>query len=167
MKLTAPLLCTLALSISPFTLAGAAGPLVIDRVQFAENVEFKKAQSECALQQRFATALDKHLRKQGFDPLEVDAAGATPAPRLSVVIESIWAPGGGAWSGPKRVNISGELKNQGEVLGSFVGQRSSTGGVFGGFKGTCGILARDVEALSRDIARWIDKPTRDARLGER
>ena len=62
--------------------------------------------------------------------------------------------------------MTGELQGPQQLLGSFTGQRSSNGGVFAGFKGTCSILNRDVDSLARDIARWIEQPSKDARLGE-
>ena len=72
---------------------------------------------------------------------------------------------GGAWSGSKSVTVTGELIENGEVIGSFTGSRYSTGGAFGGFKGTCAILGRCIKTLGKDIAEWLKNPTMDAMLG--
>ncbi len=39
-------------------------------------------------------------------------------------------------------------------------------GAFGGFKGTCSILGRCIEALGKDIATWLKDPEMDSQLGD-
>jgi len=85
---------------------------------------------------------------------------------LHIEFSNILGTGGGAWSGPKSVTVRGELMENGEVIGSFTAARYSTGGAFGGFKGTCSILGRCVKTLGSDIARWLREPTMGAMLGD-
>ncbi|MFO7593314.1 MAG: hypothetical protein R6X15_04620 [Pseudomonadota bacterium] len=85
---------------------------------------------------------------------------------LELEFSQIYGQGGGAWSGAKSVTVNGTLKENGKTVGSFVGTRVSGGGAFAGYKGTCSILGRCVKILGDDIARWLQSPTMNARLGD-
>lgn len=63
------------------------------------------------------------------------------------------------------MTVHGELRENGEITGTFTATRYSTGGAFGGFRGTCSILGRCVKTLGSDIAKWLKRPTMDALLG--
>lgn len=85
---------------------------------------------------------------------------------LELEFSQVYGMGGGAWSGAKSVTVTGTLKENGKTLGNFIGTRVSGGGAFGGYKGTCSILGRCVKTLGDDIARWLQAPTMNARLGD-
>ncbi|MCG8488906.1 MAG: hypothetical protein MI756_15635 [Chromatiales bacterium] len=85
---------------------------------------------------------------------------------LNVEFSNVVGAGGGAWSGAKFVAVKGELFENGKKIGSFNGRRTSGGGFFGAYKGTCKILDRCVKALGKDIAVWMIDPSMDAMLGE-
>ncbi|MEW8256142.1 MAG: hypothetical protein AB2747_17430 [Candidatus Thiodiazotropha taylori] len=85
---------------------------------------------------------------------------------LNVEFSNVVGAGGGAWSGAKFVAVKGELFENGKKIGSFNGRRTSGGGFFGAYKGTCKILDRCVKALGKDIALWMIDPTMDAMIGE-
>ncbi len=85
---------------------------------------------------------------------------------LELAFSQVYGFGGGAWSGAKSVTVKGTLKENGKTIGTFIGTRFSGGGMFGGFKGTCSILGRCVKALGNDIARWLQAPSMNARLGD-
>ncbi len=53
------------------------------------------------------------------------------------------------------MTIRAEMLKGGAVVGTTVLTRSSSGGVFGGFKGTCSILDRVAGALGKDVAVWL------------
>lgn len=85
---------------------------------------------------------------------------------LDIEITEVFGPGGGSWSGAKNMNIRGTLKDSsGKSLGSFTATRFSTGGVMGGFKGTCGILRRITKALGKDVATFLVAPEEGVRMG--
>ena len=136
-------------------------------VGFADHVIVSEAVlNECTLQTRLPTFIEDGAGRNveiviTDEPLD-DVTGKV----LRLEYINILGAGGGAWSGPKSVTVSGELWENGEVIGSFVASRYSTGGAFGGFKGTCSILGRCIRALGTDIARWLRSPTMDARLGD-
>lgn len=85
---------------------------------------------------------------------------------LELEFSQIYGQGGGAWSGAKSVTVRGTLRENGKKIGSFVGTRVSGGGAFAGYKGTCSILGRCVKTLGDDIARWLQAPSMNARLGD-
>ena len=140
---------------------------LVSPVPFAEGSgASSKVKSECLLDTRLPQFIAEAAR-QGVTVVigptpEADAEGKY----LKIEFTSVMGPGGGAWSGPKSVTVKGELIENGEVIGSFIGSRYSTGGVFGGYKGTCSILGRCIKALGKDIAGWLRSPTMDARLGD-
>jgi hypothetical protein len=100
------------------------------------------------------------------------APGATPsAPGeggrvLTLEIVGMMGAGGGMYSGPKQMTMIGTLTEGGQVIGSFRARRTTTGGAWGGYKGTCSLLARTGKALAKDIGEWLRHPTADAKLGE-
>ena len=100
------------------------------------------------------------------------APGATPsAPTdagrvLDIEIVAMMGAGGGMWSGPKQMTVVGTLTEGGAVVGTFRARRTTTGGAWGGYKGTCSLLGRVGKALAKDIGDWLRAPTNDARLGE-
>lgn len=81
-----------------------------------------------------------------------EQAGADKLIQLTVI--AVHGYGGGSWSGPKSISLRADLKQNGSTLGTTVLNRSSTGGVFGGMKGTCDILNRVAVALGKDLANW-------------
>ena len=136
-------------SVLPFAEGSGASPAVMN---------------ECQLETKLPGFIKSYGKKNvtvTTDPLE-EAEGKV----LFIEFTHILGTGGGGWSGPKTVSVRGELRDGEEVTGSFTATRYSTGGAFGGFKGTCSILGRCVKTLGRDIANWIKNPTMDAHLGD-
>lgn len=82
-----------------------------------------------------------------------DQAGGATFVQLTVF--SVIGFGGGSWSGAKSMGIRVEILKGGTVVRSTSFTRSSNGGVFGGFKGTCSILDRVAGALGKDVAAWM------------
>jgi hypothetical protein len=85
---------------------------------------------------------------------------------LEMEITEVHAPGGGAFSGAKWMTVKGQLFEGGKSIGSFRAKRFSTGGAFGGFKGTCAIIGRCARAIGQDIASWLTAPSQNAMLGD-
>jgi hypothetical protein len=140
---------------------------VVSPVPFADNSQASNdVKNSCGLDTRLPQFVADYAKRGvkvviGPDPGE-EAEGKV----LYLEIVHVLGTGGGAWSGSKSVTAEGVLKENGEVIGSFTSSRYSTGGAFGGFKGTCSILGRCIKAMGKDIADWLKKPTMHAMLGD-
>lgn len=154
-------------SWSPFSVAEDGVFNVVSPVPFAEDSgASSNVKEECALETRlpqFIAEAAKRGVKVVVGPAPEEGAEGK---YLYLEIVHVLGTGGGAWSGPKSVTATGELIENGEVIGSFRSSRYSTGGAFGGYKGTCSILGRCIKAMGKDIAAWLRSPTMDAHLGD-
>ncbi len=120
----------------------------------------QKVQDECNLGPKVATFVQKYNRDVQF------SESPNEGQYVDMSITEVFAPGGGGWSGPKWMEVTGTLMNNGEKVASFRAKRFSTGGAFGGFKGTCSIIGRCTKALGKDIANWLKNPVDGAELGD-
>lgn len=120
-----------------------------------------KVKQECAPEVRVVEFIQEYAKGQ-FDEI----VGVKTLPRtgktLSLTILNVAGVGGGVWSGKKSITLTGTLKENDKVIGTFHARRSTGGGGFG----TCAMLERCAKALGKDIAQWLKQPTIDARLGE-
>ncbi len=121
---------------------------------------------ECNPEEGLINYIAKEAADEGFGVALVDSAEGIAGVVLEVQLVGILATGGGAWSGPKQVRCQGWLTQDGVKIADFRGQRTSGGGMYGGFKGTCSILDTCIEELGEDIAEWLLAPTMNGRLGE-
>jgi len=115
-------------------------------------------QQECQLQTRVPAAI-----AQAAIDVEVVDNPNKGGRWLELTITEVHGPGGGPFSGPKWMTVTGKLHQRGTVLGSFRAKRLSTGGFV---KGTCATLGGCAQAIGRDIAAWLKAPTMDAELGD-
>ena len=146
--------------------AMASNTLTIATPTFAKSaIVPTPVQTECRLPEKLASFIESYVPKKGFDAVQISDQGGS-GKVLIVEITDLVGTGGGAWSGSKAVTISGKLMEGDKTIGSFIGRRTSGGGLYGGFKGTCSILGRCVKALGKDIGTWLKAPSTDARIGE-
>ncbi len=131
----------LAVSTSAF----ADGAALVTPVTYAPEASVvQKVRQECQLENRLASDINAALVNT-----------TTPAGKqLRVTILDVMGVGGGAWSGPKAISLRVELLSGDKVERSTRLTRTTTGGAFGGFKGTCAMLERDSATLGKDVARW-------------
>ncbi len=141
-------------------------------VYMSNHVAFKKdlivrnaVRKECDLGGKLATFINDYSREYHLN-MVMGGKAKKSARVLKVEIINVHGSGGGAWSGAKSVAIEGKLLDNGKVIGTFRGQRSSGGGAFAGFKGTCSILGRTVKALGSDVGLWLQNPVMGATIGE-
>ena len=162
------LLLALAAGALVLMAAGAASAQVtkVQRsIPYAANAAVPQAvRDQCQLQ----TKVPEFVAAAAGSSVElVDGAVNRKSGRvLEMEITEVHAPGGGVFSGAKWMAVNGNLYDRGKSIGSFRARRYSTGGAFGGFKGTCGILGRCSKAIGDDIARWLAAPTPNANLGD-
>lgn len=145
------------------TSASAGGVSAPRSIPFASGSNATDAvKRECKLE----TKIPAYLVQYDSSVTLVDNVKSAKGRALHLEIADVHAPGGGGMTGLKRVVVTGKLYENGKLIGSFRDQRTSTGGYWGGYKGTCGILQRCAKAIGKDIANWLKNPTKDASIGE-
>ncbi len=141
--------------------------LVILPVTYKPGIHMNDViRDQCMLPEKISGFVRDNALVQ-YENVVVDGSRAiSGADVLDIQIIRLLAPKGGGWSGPKFVTVKGSLKHNGRVVGNFSGKRTSMGGAFGVFKGTCAILGRCTKALGQDIARWLQNPAKNSTLGQ-
>lgn len=121
----------------------------------------ESVRSECQIENMLANRVGEAFRRLNRGGGSTVEAGVDPAGDkvLRLQITHVLGVGGGAWSGPKAITLTAELLEDGKVIRQTKINRWSVGGVFGAFKGTCSILDRSAEAISRDLSRWVSNPS--------
>jgi hypothetical protein len=146
------------MALTALLTAGAASAIVqVPRsIPFAPSIGAEgNVQQECQLQTRVPEA----IQQASSDVLLVGTVSKSGR-WLELSITEIHAPGGGFFSGPKWMTVSGKLYERSKLVGSFRAKRHSAAA-----KRTCGTLARIATALGRDIAAWLAAPSMNAELG--
>ena len=129
-----------------------------DRVAFAKGSGASDAvRRECGIQ----TQLPRDLAEASHD-VELVATYPERGRYLRLLITHVRAPGGGPFSGPKSIEVSARLVDDGRTIATAHAKRVS-GGPFGG---TCAHLRRITHAIAGDLAVWLRDPTRSGRLGD-
>jgi hypothetical protein len=122
--------------------------------------------AECQLPQQGAQLLHSAMREAGFQPVVDDQAMQAGKGRVLLVQISNAVAAGNAFIGHRKmVEVKGRLLEDGKEVATFAGMRSSMGGAFGGFKGSCSVLGRCLETLAKDISGWMKNPV-TGRIGE-
>ncbi|MGI9431059.1 MAG: hypothetical protein ACR2PQ_02540 [Myxococcota bacterium] len=146
------LACTIGICAPSF--AGAAEVNVPRTVGFAKGVNVTQAvRNQCELETVVPTAIADASAKAEL----VDGAG-----NLRLEITGLHALGGGVFSGPKWMEVSGRLSRGGKHY-TFRAKRFSAMDPFGG---TCAILGKIARAIGGDIATWLENPVGKAELGD-
>lgn len=143
--------------------AGSPRPVLLETpVTYHPNADVsEKIRQECKIEdmltQRVVPALARGNKgRDGTIP-----AGTAPgdASVLRLQITYVLGVGGGAWSGPKAITVAAELLDDGKVVRQTKINRWTTGGMFGGFKGTCALLDRSAAAIGKDLGLWVRDPS--------
>jgi len=152
--------------------AAATEPVTIaSAIPYAEGSELEvvrdTVRNQCQLQEKLSESIAQNAQKMKIPVTRSSESldGATGRV-LKIEITKAIARAGGLYSGVKQVHVVGRLEKGGEVIGSFDGKRSASGGVFAQFRSTCGIVQQCVKVLGKDISKWLEQPTVGARIGE-
>ncbi len=123
--------------------------------------------NECQLETKLVDFTQEFASGE-FDKIVLvdNASAATPGKAVKIVITDVAGAKGGLWSGPKFVSIKATMWQDGKVVGTLSASRSTSGGMYGGYKGTCSLLGRCTKTLGKDVAAWMKDPKMDARAGE-
>lgn len=128
----------------------------------ADNIK-----QECKLDAQLADFIAEYGKENGIDVVFSDGPVDRAAPRALDVRITNAISMGNAWIGhQKGTTVAGTLYENGEKVASFKARRHSMGGMFAGYKGSCSVLGRTVDAIGEDIATWLKAPVDGANLGD-
>ena len=165
MKLLLPLaLAGLATLVLP---AAAAEIRVVQPVPFSESAIIAEAiKSECSIGATLAQSLASNASRHG-NTIVSGPVGADSGSGRSLKLELVEAQSAGnAFTGHfKSAAVRGVLYEDGRQIATVTARRVSRGGAFAGFKGSCTVLDRTVNAIGEDLAGWLAAPVDNARLG--
>ncbi len=108
------------------------------------------------------THLPKYLAENssGHIVLESPSTSRASNRQLKLTLNNSRIAPGGAYSGAKWMEFSGELMDQGRMTGSFTAHRWTIKGWT-----NCGAFERLSEWIGGDILDWLNEPTMNAKLG--
>lgn len=136
-------------------------------VPFADSTTIaRNVIDECSLPERQAHWIVEAAKKKGLMVVLDDAAAkAQKGKVLEVQIRNAVSSGNAFVGHGKQVSLQGRLFDDGREIGSFTAVRSSSGGFWGGFQGSCAVLGRCLKTLGEDISEWLQAPKLNARIG--
>ena len=128
----------------------------------ADNIK-----QECKINEQLADFVQQYAKAQGvtveFSDGPVDkSSGRVLNLKITNAISM-----GNAWLGhQKATSVVGTLYENGVRVAGFKANRHSMGGAFAGYKGSCSVLGRTVQAIGEDIGGWLKAPVDGAHLGD-
>lgn len=137
-------------------------------VPFAQEAFIKAAiKEECDIEKQLADFI-KEYSAENFVKVSFDnnVSKDNSEYYLDIKIVDAISEGNPFLGHNKRTRVSGILYKNGEQIAVFKGQRHSSGGFGAGFKGSCSVLGRTVQALGKDISQWIRYPKNGSTIGE-
>lgn len=116
----------------------------------------KNIQTKCDLPAYQADAVRRQLAELNIASVraeqdEIPAGGKY----LQLRIQAAYSAGNAGIGHHKQVTTLATLFENGKEIGKVVYERSSMGGVLGGFMGSCKVLQRCADAAAGDIAKWL------------
>ncbi|WP_105255865.1 hypothetical protein [Pseudoalteromonas sp. T1lg75] len=138
------------------SLAGNEVLYILTNVPYSNpNIIADNVKSECyQLGNQFSDSLVKYAKAQRIAIEQVKGELPQTGKVLQLSIDNVYS-GGNAFIGHRKsASVSAKLMIDGKVVDSTSKTRNSAGGFFGGFKGSCSVLAHTVNTLGNDIAKW-------------
>ena len=131
-----------------------------------DSIVAGKIKRECPIDAQLPAALKRFAAASGNQVELVGTLDTASGQALKMEIFDAESAGN-AWMGHRKsVTVKGWLFRDGQQVASFVARRNSGGGAFAGFKGSCDVLERSVNAIGRDIAGWLQAPADGSQLGD-
>lgn len=111
---------------------------------------------ECTqLGTKLASSVETYGKKQGLDIVRTNDKLEGKGSYLDIKIASAHSAGNAFIGHRKSASASVSYYVAGKKVGSKTLTRNSSGGFFGGFKGSCAVLGRTVNTIGNDIAKWV------------
>lgn len=124
-----------------------------------EKIIATKIKTECVnLGPKLVASTAEAVQKNGWSVIKKDSVDGTAAGvSLKLTIANAHSSGNAFIGHHKSVSIIAELFKDGKLVDTYTGDRSSSGGFGGGFKGSCAVLERCVNTLGKDVSEWLAK----------
>ena len=159
--------------LAAFALAGAsfsafAAPVTIaESIPYAESADIqRKVREECTeLNRQFAQFIKDYAAEKNIEVVFGDPSSDTGRV-LRVELTNALSQGNAFLGHSKSSSSRGTLFDNGQEVASFRATRNSMGGAFAGYKGSCSVLGRTVDAMGSDVADWLANPVDGAELGD-
>ena len=162
MRLSKLVIMTIAFALP--LLAQAETITISKSIPFAEDSGASDAvKEECKFEARVPEYIKKEAKRDFDVVLSKDPLDAAEGKVLFLEVSNMFGLGGGIYSGSKSAIVSGELRENGDVIGSVQVRRRS---IMGMMPGTCSIMKRIAKKIGKDYAGWLQEPTMDAMLGD-
>lgn len=158
-----------AAACAAFACGVNAAPVVIaESIPYAESADIqKKVREECTeLNRQFAQFIRDYAAEKDVEVVFGDPSADTGRV-LRVEITNAISQGNAFLGHSKSSSSRGTLFENGQEVASFRATRNSMGGAFAGYKGSCSVLGRTVDAMGSDVADWLANPVDGAELGDR
>ncbi|QSX29295.1 hypothetical protein JYB88_13900 [Shewanella cyperi] len=118
----------------------------------------EKVENECVqLGRQFSDSLVKYANGQKLKVKRVESLPEEGAV-VKLTIDNVFSEGhaGVPFNGhQKSVTVTAHYWLNGKEVDSKEFSRNSTGGFWGGFKGSCSVLQHTVNTLGNDVAKWL------------
>lgn len=121
---------------------------------------------ECMIQSQLAEFVKEYSVKEDVNVVLDTKANKNSEYFLDLEIVGAVSKGNAFLGHNKSTRVKGVLYKEGNKIASFSGFRHSSGGFGAGFKGSCSVLGRTVDALGEDISVWLKKPTMNDYIGQ-
>ena len=121
--------------------------------------------SECELSTKLSYYVKIYSDEAGVGVLQV-GNNKKKSNRLELVIVDAISSGNAFLGHRKYSKVKGILYKHGKKVAQFTAARMSGGGMFAGFKGSCSVLGRTVDAIGEDIAGWLKQPVNGQHMGD-
>lgn len=147
--------------------AQAAPVTIAESIPYAESADIqRKVREECTeLNRQFAQFIKDYAAEKGIEVVFGDPSSDTGRV-LRVELTNALSQGNAFLGHSKSSSSRGTLFDNGEEVASFRATRNSMGGAFAGYKGSCSVLGRTVDAMGSDVADWLANPVDGAELGD-
>jgi len=134
---------------------------IVNRSPFVDGLQVRDAvREECGVEREVPAEIAAFAQRY-YDIGWAQQSHGVRGWVLETWVTGLVAPGGGGWSGRKKVIVEGRLLLDGTLVGTFTAQRSS-----GGLLRGCTLLKKCAHTLGSDITEWLLHPQMYARLGE-
>lgn len=122
---------------------------------YDKNIIQENVQRECTtLGSDLSAHIAQAMEANGYKVRRIDASELGQPPMLDVKITNLMSAGNAFFGHKKSVTVMVKMQKDGQGGEPKSFTRATMGGIAAGFKSSCQVLDRAIEAIGKDIARW-------------